>query len=324
MKNIVDFGAVGDGLTDDGPAILAACMAAGDLETVFVPKSTAGFWTAQTIDLGGKPITLRGEGQSKAQNVYGGGGYIFGNVEGPIIRSLYPAQGCTIVDVGFCNRHPAGVALELSGNQVTVDRVSMHAWKGIRFANSTFSAAVRSAHIRWSGFTPGSVGISIGGHVLVHGCDVIGFDRGITACGLGVDIRSLRIERCRTGILLGVDQNGNNLQITGGVVDALSLEANDTAVECRAACLTSMRGIVIQGTPNAPAGASQHGFLVSIGQGLEVAASISNGAFAVASVKIAASNSGQRWSNVLTSNTNPAGKRWDIASMKNLVIEQCD
>lgn len=324
MRNVVDYGAVGDGVTDDGPSIQAACDAADYLETVFVPKSVGGFWTSQTIDLGSKAITLRGEGQSRAQNVYGGGSYIFGQVDGPIFRSLYPAQGCTVVDIGFCNRSPVGIALELSGNQVTVDRVSMHAWKGIRFATSTFSAAVRSAHVRWSNFTAGSVGITVGGHTLVHGCDVIGFEKGITACGLGIDLRSLRVERCRTGVLLGVDQNGNNLQITGGVVDALSLEANDIGVECRAVATSSLRGIVIQGTPNAPAGASQYGFLINNGQGLEIASSIANGAYSVAAVKIAPSNTFQRYSNVLTGNSTVGAMRWDVASMKNLAFEQCD
>jgi hypothetical protein len=324
MKNITDYGAVGDGVTDDGPAIQAAINACGEREALRVPDEGGGCWVSSTIDTGGKPITLRGDGQSRAANVYTGGSFIFGNFAGPIFRSLYPAQGGTIVDIGFCNRATDGAALELSGGCVTVDRVATHAFYGIRMMPSTFSAALRSVNVRCSGNPVGSVGITVQGHCAVHAADVVGFDNGIRASGLGVDIRSCRVEVNRTGILLGVNYLGQTVQITGGLIEAISLEANDIGIESRAAALTSLRGIAIQGTPNAPAGASQYGLLINNGQGLEVASSIANGAYAVSAIRIAATSTFQRWSNVLTGNSTPTGKRWDIAAMKNLSFEQCD
>lgn len=324
MKNIRDYGAVGDGITDDGAAIQAAIDACGEREWLHVPESIGGYWVGTTtLDSGGKPLTLRGEGQGRAANIYGGGSFIFGQPTGPIFRSLYPGQGCTIVDIGFCNRNTAGTGLELSGNMVTVDRVSMHAYNGIRFATSTFSGALRSVHVRWSGSTLGSVGVALQGHALLNAADIVGFDTGIRACGIGNDIRSCRIEVNKTGIQLGVKPDGSNIGINATVIDGLSLEANDIGIDMKVAATTTIRSVLIQGSANSPSGGSKIGVVAANAQFCTFEQIMCNGSFSDASIRVPVATTPSKWARCTANNTHATGKKWDTVPSPWLLMEQC-
>lgn len=62
VVNVLDHGAVGDGIADDTAAINSAITAAGNNGVVLLPYSAAGYAVAGTINLS-KAVTLRGVGR---------------------------------------------------------------------------------------------------------------------------------------------------------------------------------------------------------------------------------------------------------------------
>jgi hypothetical protein len=317
--NVKDHGVFGDGLTDDTSALQALLAATGERETLYFP--VGHYKVSATLDIGSKALNFRGDGKPQPFNVWLGGTLLTGTVAGPLLKSVYPAGQLSVVDFGFANLNPTGKGVEISGSQPSLERVSVNAYQAITLGPSVFTCVMRGVSVRWGANTAGSYGIATHGHTMIHAADVVGFDVGIRATGLSVDIRACRIEVNKTGVQLGVKPDGSTWQMSGAVIEALSLEANDVGVECRALACCSLRGIVNQGTVNSPSAGSRIGIWVNSAQNCEFSACLVTGGYSEASIK-APHSTPQRWSNVLASNTVPApAKVWDVA--KSVVFEQC-
>lgn len=323
--NVRDHGAFGDGIADDTQALQALISSVPTRSCIYFP--TGHYKVTATLDCGtgaqAKGLTFKGDGQGKPGNQYQGGSVVRGNVAGPLLKTAYPASGVTITDLGFNNINALGVALQVGGNSLFLDRLSIAAYRGIWAPENTFTMSVSNVQCVWNGFPIGSVGIQTSGHCSIRAADVVGFDHGIRACGLGVDIRSCRIEVNRTGLMLGMTHAGGNSNLTGAVIEALSLEANDTAIHCNVLTGASVRGIGIQGTVNSPSGGSVRGIYAGIAKATEFQGIIISNSYSDAAVKIQPQFGTQRWSNCIVGNVHATGKKWDIPDPTGIVLEQC-
>jgi hypothetical protein len=324
--NVLDYGVIGNGSTDDRAAIQYILdSVAAERATVYFPARH--YYVSGTIDCGGRAYNFRGAGRPMPYNVWQGGTFIRGNFAGPILKSLYPAGMFSAEDMGFVNWHPSGQGLLLSGSNVALLRVSVIANRAIEMAPNAFTTSMQQIVVRaQAGFPAGSVGIAVRGHTLIHGADIVGFDVGLRAAGIGNDIRSLRVEVNRTGIELGVNPDGATSPITGGSVESLSLEANDYGIVTRSATSISVRNVLIQGTVNSPSGGSKAGLVVYHSQWTAYEQVIASGGFTEAAIRVMPSQPTSvplRFQLCKANNTNPFGLQWDYAPFALLAMEQC-
>lgn len=313
--NVLTAGVVGDGITDDTAAIQAIVNAVPPRETLYFP--TGHYKLTNTIDCGSKGLTIKGDGKGRPLSFYGGGSAFVGSVNGPLWKVQYPASGVDFLDLGFSNTHASGTGLWVGGNSIVLDRLAISAYRGIWAPANTFTLGIRNIQAVWNGNTPGSVGIQTAGHCKTEAVDVVGYDHGIRACGIGVDIRSARVEVNKIGLALGIDSTGTNTGLIGSVVEAVSLEANDTALVLYSATACTFKGIITQGSVNAPAGQSAYGLQVNNGPFCEFSSCLFNGAYSGASVRVLNQFNSMKFSNVQAGNSlvgnplYPAAKLWD-------------
>lgn len=324
--NVMDYGAVGNGTTDDWPALQNIVdNVAAERATIYLPARH--YYVSQTINCGGKAFNFRGDGRPMPYSIWLGGTFVRGNFAGPILTSLYPAGMLSIEDMGFSNWHAQGRGLVLSGSNVALNRVSVMAYKAIEMAPSAFTVTLQQIVVRPGASWPaGSVGIAIQGHALVQGVDVVGFETGIRITGIGNDLRSGRVERNVVGIEIGVKPDGTTWQISASNISSLSLEANDYGIVTRAALTLGVSNVLIQGSVSAPSGQSKAGLVVYHSQWSTYANVIASGSFNEGAIRVMPSQPTTvplKFSLCKANNTYPGGAQWDYTPNPNLVLEQC-
>lgn len=324
--NVKDYGATGNGTSDDYAAIMSAIDAAAERATIYFP---AGHYVvSQTINCGTKAYNFRGDGRPMPYNVWQGGTYVRGTIAGPILTSSYPAGMLSIQDMGFGNRHAQGIGLLLSGSNVALLRVSVIANRAIEMAPNAFTTSMQQIVVRaQAGFPVGSVGIAVRGHTLIHGADIVGFDVGLRAAGTGNDIRSLRVEVNRTGIELGVFPDGSNNTFLASTLESVSMEANDYGIVVRVATSSAIRNVLIQGTVNSPSAGSKAGLVVGHSQWVHYEQVITSNTFSEGAIRVLPSvptTRPVRFTLCVAGNNHPTGPKWDTRPPDaNLVLEQC-
>lgn len=323
--NVRDYGAVGNGLTDDWAAIQNVIdNVVADRGTVYFPAGD--YVISQTINCGTRAFNFRGDGRGMPYNTYTGGTFIRGNFSGPLIQSFYPAGMLSIQDMAFANWSGTGRGLLLSGSNVALLRVSVNAYKAIEMAPSAFTASMQQIVVRWAGNSVGSVGIAIRGHALLHGADIVGFDVGLRACGIGNDIRSLRVEVNRTGIELGVNPDGTNNTFLASTLESVSMEANDYGIVVRVGTSSAIRNVLIQGTVNSPSAGSKAGLVVGHSQWVHYEQIITSNTFSEGAIRILPSvptTTPVRFTLCVAGNQHATAPKWDYAPWPLLVLEQC-
>lgn len=317
IYSVRDFGAKGDGVTDDTDAIQAAVDAAPSHGTVFLPYGH--HLLTRTIDCGQKAIRLVGCGMGEGGKP--GGSVLIGSVNGPLYRFGYPAQHASVADLSCFNTHVTGIGLKVGGGNVAVERVSIRGHIGIYEDQNCFTLAIRNAKVVGVGQAVGSVGILLQGHASIHGADVVGFEHGIRACGTGNDIRAMRVEVNTVGLMLGMDAAGQTVALHGTVIGSLSCEANTVGIHVRHVTASAIQAATIQGSTNAPKGESDDGIVTDNISGVDVANLSISGRFATAAVRIR-SNGLTKWSNVQASNS--IGTAWAPVIATGHVFENCN
>jgi hypothetical protein len=234
IKNVKDFGAVGNGSNDDTSAIQAAVnwTSGANRGTIYFPlgnyKVTA-------------PITYNYNGNLSIHFLGAVGANIFGNVNGYIFdRALGTPNntpgGRVFEKLNIQNGHPAGGCIRmgstiggavrdclLSGfiDFTTEDAVGVSS-KNIHIENCTFSN---------NGTTSGSHYIIIGGGGSILACTLSGADTAIRAYGDGLYGAGNRSERCNTSWLFGLDSGGNNVGLRGLTLTSSTTEGCWTAYD---------------------------------------------------------------------------------------------
>lgn len=240
IKNVRDFGAVGDGVADDWGAIQAAVnwTSGANRGTIYFPLGSYSVSQPITFNFNGAlSICFRGESA---------GSTIFGNFNGFIFDRSLGTPNNTTGGRGFeklqiQNPHNTGGAIRLgstNGGYIRDCILSGH----INFTAED-SVGNSSQNIIWenvvfggAGTVTGSSGVIIGGPGALVGCDFTSCDVGVRIYGSGFQMAGNRIERCNTAILCGLDSGGNNVGASGFSLSSGTCEGNWTAIDLAGLC----------------------------------------------------------------------------------------
>lgn len=297
--NLKDLGAVGDGRTQNHSGFY---LPAGD------------YRVSATLDCKAKGVRLIGDSQGLPGNAYNGGSRISGSVAGPLWRIAYPSAGASMADLAISNLHPTGLGIEVGGVNVAIERMAICAFKGILSPDGTFTCGIRNVivHCTLPGNPVGSVGIQLNNHTSLHAGDIVGFDHGVRVSGVGNDLRNLRIEVNRVGLILGMNTAGAVWHTNGTSVQSLALEANDIGIIVRAINTTQVGGILIQGTANAPSGGSVIGMVIEIAKESAFTAISATGGYKDVAIRVSPGD--LRFSFKHIHAQNALGRAWDLPS----------
>ena len=231
------FGAVGDGVADDTAAIQAAIEAAGSVGAavtagsgcVFFPKGK--YLVSSTIDLnldssGNRGVQLIGPTPGTIADLLHGA-KIVGSVNGALFaRTTENHHTIVMRNLYIHNSHATGTTVSLNGlapGTSGIYQCSLVGHTGLTFdADGTFPTVVENTQFQRAGALAGSSGITTKHHKAIINCDVVGFEIGIDADGVGVNVVGGRFENNVYGILV----RGSG----AGQVSGCTFEANDTAI----------------------------------------------------------------------------------------------
>jgi hypothetical protein len=237
IKNVKDFGAKGNGTTDDTAAIRAAANLGG---TVFFPAGT--YKVTETIALpSGSFVTFYG---ANAASIAGDvNGYVIdvGN-DGLQDSGSISLLGFHLTNAGQGQR--GGIRINHGVNCV-IRECSMEANRCVTLWN-TISSEVSNCILRPGQLSPvelgkgqgrsvpGAIGIFSGAeptaqtgasvNSCVHCVDLAGFESAIRIQGV-CSVRNARIEMCNEGISLGITETGGEYA-SSSLMEHLELEAN--------------------------------------------------------------------------------------------------
>jgi hypothetical protein len=233
IKNVKDFGARGNGSTDDTAAIQAAVNRTGfpyssdNRGTVYFPTGTYRLTGPITWETPSMHIRFLGEPGAK----------IGGNFADALLKRRVnsPISGIHVIEnLDFEQGHASGkciLAHSCVGVKIVNCRISGPGGVGVPLTNrgiETFNsqaATIDTCVIRGCG-----VGVVAGNATMVLNCDITGCVEGIRHQNLGLTVIGGRYEVNGTAILIGKDGDGNAFQSSGFDISGLSMESNDHGI----------------------------------------------------------------------------------------------
>ena len=266
VANVIDYGADPMGVADSTSAVQAAVnwvsTTSADRGTVYFPLGTYKITSSVSFD-GAGSIIFRGEGRGSILSA-NFAGFVLDRPgiinSGPAIRIIEKLQ-C----VNLSTSAGAGCFRMLGNDVGRISDCAVQAHVGIDIgglepSGTSFDTSVNNCSINGLGTEEsGSVGVVLGPETSLYDSAVVNFENGIRAHGAGIHIIGGRIEVNKTGIFLGADAAGTAFAVTGCIISPNSMEANNIGVEASVANDCIIGGFSIQGSTNAPAGASAYG-----------------------------------------------------------------
>jgi hypothetical protein len=248
-KNVREFGAVGNGSTDDSGAIQEAIdyastpySASGRGRILFPPgiyqvASTSTFHSSAGI-LG---ISFIGVPGAKIRGDFAGA-LLEREVNSPL-GGIYRAEG-----LQFENNHAQGKCLVL--HSCVAAKVVNCQFNGPG-AGSTVSAIEtynsQSAVIDASSIIGFGIGVMGGNATTVRDTDISGCGHGIRHQNVGLVVQGGRYEVNTVAIAVGFDEDNEGFQAAGVDISGLSMEANQTAILFGAVGAAKISALSIQG-----------------------------------------------------------------------------
>lgn len=264
IRNVKDFGAKGDGVTDDWAAVQAAVNfnitpigAGGNLGIIYFPPGT--YSVSQQIYLG-----VPSAGVNDSVNAYFLGemgastitanfsDYVFARIAGNGIQTVF--DGLTIV-----NTNASGGGIRFGGtNGGAIRNCNVTANQGISTFNADTKTYFGSFEISIENCTlsPGtnianSQGLMLMANGPVINCRILNYAIGaLTAGGEGAqNIIGCYFEKCGSAVLLGVGPDGSLDEASGVVIAGCWFKNNTVAINCpHAGSQLTIVGIRIEGT----------------------------------------------------------------------------
>ncbi len=308
--NVVDNGLVGDGTTDNSPALQALVNASPEGTRFLVPHGLYKF--NSTVDFSSlEAFSLEGESAS-----------VGGGSTGAVFITLGPANPMISVDYGGGNgtfdvrnisfqAYDGSTAFYTSNSvRALFEHCYFFGGIGLDFS-SAFGGLVSNCQFN----SCSSIGLQLFGPTgsLVSNCNFIGCGEGLRSAGTGASVIGSQFEVCGTGIRLGADPNGNNWGFSRGVFQGISMEACDTFIYCQVVAGCQFAGIGMGGSAGSPSSGSQRGiYLFSANHNVFSGIAV-GGSYTVAGVKMYATpeNTKNCFDSVIVSNSG-MGALWDI------------
>ena len=226
IRNVKDFGSAttGSGSGDDQPAIQAAIDSLGgsalNRGEIIFPPGTYNVASSSTFNTPGE-MSIRFRGVGKLSTISGSfSDYLLKRD----VNGGPWSGGIVVEDLGFVNGHATGGCLRL-GNTIgsAVRGCTFSGYRGLNASsangNINQSFTVDANQFSSNGIA-GAIAIVVGGNCTVMDNDITGFHKAIVVYGTSVNILGNRMEVNRTGIVLGVLEDGtgsstNNFTIIG-------------------------------------------------------------------------------------------------------------
>lgn len=250
IKNVRDYGAKGDGSTDDTIAIQAAInditspYSFSSQGIVYFPPGIYKLTSSLTYSAAIGYIAFLGSP----------GVVTIGDFSGPHFQRDTGSPAHTVVwfkSFRIQNNHATGKGITMAGCiGGTVEDLSIAAHIGIETYGSQ-SINVDGCDFTQSGNLSGSIGVTAGNATSINSCDFVGYENGIRHQNLGLIMHGGRFENCTVGIMLGKDQNNNNFGSNSVHITGLSMESNLTAIQvqnCQEAVIEGINTTAFTGT----------------------------------------------------------------------------
>jgi len=246
IKDVRDYGATGDGSTDDIAAIMRAV---DDTEAPYSDTARGTIYFSGGRYKISEPIEL--PTNIRAFSLVGSPGTtIEGNFEGPLVNRPQesPYGGTYGVEfLQFKNSHPRGKDMVMhSCVAVAIRNCTFGAHIGLETFNSQAATIDTCVFIRDGGTQlEGSVGVRAGNATSLFNCDVTGYEDGVQHQNLGMCIIGGRYEVNGRAIVLGLGETGEVFQSTGAKISGLSMESNGHGIYLLSAASVQIDGCAI-------------------------------------------------------------------------------
>jgi hypothetical protein len=243
--NVKDFGAQGDGVTDDTLAIRAAIAhtSGANRGEIFFPEGSYFVSNLGGADgtpaipfnhVGAHSIIFKGVGR---------GSFIWGDFNGIIFDRhvddpLLPGnESCDVFEHlnihNFSNGALSGAIRWNGVSGLTIHRNIISGKRAIQCFTDAFGVTIRENEIgNGSGqYDPASIGIMFwgGGGGVIQMNDIAGHGNGIRL-GSGCCVFGNRLEMNGVGVNVGIDQNGGSIAVGSAIILGNSFEANSIGV----------------------------------------------------------------------------------------------
>jgi hypothetical protein len=271
VKNVRDFGAVGDGVTDDTVAIQSAVSARGTMAgVIFFPPGT--YRTSSPITF--SPTT-------EASLVFQGVGVastIVGSFNDYLIKIINGGNGvgeCYFVqDLSLTNYGTSGGGVYFNGVVGTgVFRCKVQAFHGVTQDVNTEAFSCRDSTFSTLAGTPaGSWGVmTTGSGAVVDTCIFQGIDNCIRATGGGFIFSNNRIEgNVNTGIRLGVNASGAGGSVANCSIISCTFEGCGVGIDANTFSDSCIESCQLSLSTNAPGGIGSYGIRIRAGSNYSI------------------------------------------------------
>lgn len=328
VLNVKDFGATGDGTTDDTSAI-QECIDAANTRgasvggcSVYFPAGT--YLVTSSLLTPAKAYLLTGDGHvSKITGNFAD--YIIrrasevGTPEGPItIERLHINNSNLDATAAGCVRPGPGV-------MVTMRDLRLTGVNGIDVPDSVFTATIENCRIVASQQPTSGTSIGIhGGACNIVKCDITGFNEGLRVYGANLSMSGCRLEVNGIGLRTARDRDGNNKGFARASITGITMEANDTAMYLESITSTFIAGIGFQGSTNSPSHQSLYGIRLFSPNSCQLSSILATGSFSESCIELNGAMTSVAFNNVQATNTG-TWTRWDVRSqITNVSFEGCN
>lgn len=240
IKDVKDFGAIGDGTADDTAAIQAAVnwTSGANRGTIYFPLGIYKTTSPITFNYDG-PLSICFRGESAGSLIVGNfSGYIF---DRHLATPNNTSGGRAFEKLSISNAHASGGGIRVGSSVGVYVRdciISAHVNLTTEDAVGISSQNVIMQNVVFvgSGTVAGSAGVIIGGAGVLMGSDFTSFNIGVLIYGKGFHMAGNRIERCNTAIRAGLDSGDNNVGASGFSLVSGTCEGNWTAIDLAGLC----------------------------------------------------------------------------------------
>jgi hypothetical protein len=238
--NVRDFGAKGNGIHDDTVAIQAAVNHAGSASrgTIYFPVGT---YRITSPIIFGKNLNIACVGDP--------GAAISGNFDNFLLKRFQESPLDSIHSIEclqLLNRHSRGRGVALHGCVGRISNCYISAWRGIESYNAR-SILIDSCTIVGPKAAKSSVGIVAGSATTLSSLKVAGYEQGIRHHNRGLTISGGNFNANTVGIMIGVDENGDNSPSRGFNLSSISMQSNQTGIHVSSGAGGAISGISIAG-----------------------------------------------------------------------------